>query len=168
VDFSEILNLLLAGALAGAAALYKSARDERAQLAARLGDSKRAMYEMYVDLLRDVAAEAKTGKTSNTRQAATKLRNFAFRSILIASDPVVRAQIRFTNMERITTTNVAMPAIADVLHALRRDIGFTDTEITPRQLLGVFVSEIDSETIGPLFDTWEAAKETWDRKMGWH
>jgi hypothetical protein len=167
VDFSNILNVLLAAALAGLGALYKSSRDERAQLAARLAESKRAMYELYVDVLRDVAAETKGGKNATGQQHIAKLRNFAFRSMLIASDDVVRAHIRFMNVQRISAESVGLPAIADVVHALRRDIGFPNTEITARQLLGVFVNEIDSDSLTETFRVWEAAKKPWDRKMGW-
>lgn len=167
MDPSAVLNVLLAGALAAVATLYKASRDERMRLAERLAESKRAMYELYVDVLRDVAAESKVGRPTNVQHIA-KLRNFAFRSMLIASDPVIRAHVRFMNVQRITTaTNVGLPAVADVLLALRKDIGFPDTDMTGRDLLGVFVNEIDDDQIGAMFEAWEPAKAAWDRKMGW-
>src|SRR5688572_24889753 len=100
MDLSGILNVVLGAALAAVGALYKASRDERAQLAERLAETKRAMYEAYVDVLRDVAAETKGGKGTGAHHI-NKLRNFAFRSMLIASDDVVRAHIRFMNVQRI-------------------------------------------------------------------
>jgi len=167
VDLGSVLNVLLAAALAGLAALYKASLDERAQLASRLAESKRNMYELYVDVLRDVAAETKGGKPASGQPHIVKLRNFAFRSMLIASDDVVRAHIRFMNMQRITSETVALAAVADVLVALRRDIGFPDTKIGPQQILGVIVSEIDAEAIASQFAVWNEAKARWDRKIGW-
>ena len=125
------------------------------------------MYELYVDVLRDVAAADKSAKPTSNQVHVTKLPNFAFRSMLIASDDVVRTHSRFMNLQRITSENLALPAVADVLHVLRRDIGFPDTTIAPRQILGVFVNEIDAEGFDEMFSSWEKAKADWDHKVGW-
>jgi hypothetical protein len=55
--------------------------------------------------------------------------------------------------------------VADILLALRKDIGFSDTNLASKQVLGVFINDID--TTAPAFDRWEKAKADWDQKMGW-
>ena len=57
------------------------------------------------------------------------------------------------NIARITSdADAALPAVADVVIALRRDIGFPDTALTSRDILGVVVNEIDQ--LGDEFDRW--------------
>lgn len=167
-EVGSATNAVLLAALAGIGYLYRSSQEKRQQLETRLAESKRALYEDYVDVFKEVVAAGKLGKTDARPDHINRLRGFAFRSILIASDPVVRAHVRFTNAARISSDDrAAMPAVADVLLALRRDMGFIKTELTARDLLGVFVNEIDADVIGGPFDAWERAKPAWDEKMGW-
>lgn len=166
MDLSELLNVLLVAALGGLGFLLRDAREKRQRLETRLHEAKREIYEKYVDVLKSVAAETKGGRKANPAARLDDLRHFAFRAPLIASDDVVMAHIRFMNMERILPGGEAsLPAIADVIIALRRDMGFEDTHLGARDILGVVVNEIDE--LGDKFDPWEAAKPGWDRKMGW-
>jgi hypothetical protein len=163
---ADLTNALLLAALGGVAYLYRASREKRQQLETRLGESKRALYEGYVDVLKDVARRTKAGSTEAAPEHIEQLRTFAFRSVLIASDEVLKAHIRFTNLGRISTSEkAALPAVADVLLALRKDMGFPDTKLTGQDLLGVFVNEIDA--IAEHFRVWETDKRDWDEKMGW-
>ncbi len=162
---AQVVYALLLAALGGVGYLYRASQEKRRALEARLAESKRRLYEAYVNVLKDIAAETQAGQTIDPTAYAPRLRTFAFDSILIAADPVVRAHVRFTNLEKIAPgENLAIPAIGDVLLALRRDVGFPDTKLTSRQILGVFVNDI--ETLAGQFDTWDKVKPAWDKKTG--
>ncbi len=166
---AETVNFVLIAALGGLGYLYRSSRDKRRDLEQQLASSKRDLYGQYVTVLKDVAGVSQGGKLTKPEVYVDRLRTFAFSSTLIASDPVVRAHIRFTNLERIAPGNasVVVAAVGDVLLALRRDIGFADTKLSNRDLLGVFVKEIDDDRISAAVVEWETAKAAWDKRMGW-
>jgi hypothetical protein len=166
-EVGNATNALLLAALAAVGYLYRQSRDKRKELEGRLADHKRALYEGYVDVFKDLMAASRAGEAVGTPEHIDRLSTFAFRSLLIASDEVVRAHIRFTNAARVSPEpTVAMPAVADVLIAIRRDMGI-DTQLSPLDLIGVFVKEVDDPEIAATFATWEPAKRSWDMKMGW-
>lgn len=165
---ATFVNAILSAALVGLGYLYRSSREKRVHLEARLAEAKRALYESYVDILRDLVEAQKSGGELDSGKYTSSLRHFAFRSVLISSDAVVRAHIRFTSAQRILDNPAAtVPAVGDVLLALRRDIGLPDTKLSARDTLGVFVNDIDSETIASAFALWEPTKKAWDEKLGW-
>ncbi len=163
----DALYFILAAIVAGLGWLLRAAMEQRQRLEARLAASKRRLYEGYLDLLNQVLAAAREGDQDSTAAALPALREFGFKTIVVASDPVVKAQIRFQNIGRIEPDDpgVVLPAVADILLALRKDIGFSETNLTSKQVLGVFINDID--TTAPVFDRWEKAKTEWDQKMGW-
>ncbi len=165
----ETVNAALIAALGGLGYLYRSSRDKRRDLEQQLASSKRDLYTDYVNVLKEIAAASQGGKIAKADLYVDRLRTFAFNSTLVASDPVVRAHVRFTNLERIAPgdASVVVPAVGDVLLALRRDIGFPGTKLSNRDLLGVFVKEIDDEKISAAVLAWESARESWDKRMGW-
>jgi hypothetical protein len=166
VDLSQFLNVLLVAALGAVGYLYRTSREEKDKLQERLHDSKREWYEQYVDILADIAKDSKAATARDNKAWVDKLRAFSFRLPLIASDEVVRAHIRFINLQRILDRpDAALPAVADVLLAIRRDIGFPDTRIRPGHILGVIVNELDA--VQAPFDEWARARDDWDRRMGW-
>jgi len=164
---ADALNVLLLAALGGLGYLYRSSREQRQQLESRLAESKRQLYDDYVALLREMTSEIQAGKTLDPSKFLPRLREFSFRSVLLGSDAVVQAQIRVTNIERIGVdgNNFMLPAIGDVLLALRKDIGFPATKLTNQTILGVFVKDIDSQT--ELFRSWSHARDQWDKRVGW-
>jgi hypothetical protein len=166
-EVGDATNALLLAALAAVGYLYRQSRDKRKELEGRLADHKRALYEGYVDVFKDLMAASRAGKDVGTPEHVDRLSTFAFRSLLVASDDVVRAHIRFVNVARISPEpTTGMPAVADVLIAIRRDMGL-NTKLSALDLMGVFVKELDDARIAAGFATWESAKSAWDEKMGW-
>ena len=164
---ADAVSFLAVAGLGGVSYLYKETRERQQQLEARLASAKRERYEAYVDALKDVISQTQAGKEPDSAAFVSKLRDFGFRSILVASDPVVMAHIRVTNLDRIAPGDptMLMAAVGDVLLALRKDMGFADTKLTNQAILGVFVKDVD-KTPKP-FAKWAAAKVAWDQKMGW-
>lgn len=166
-EVGDAVNTLWPLSLAAVAYLYRQSREKRTELEARLADHKRTLYEGYVDVFKDLMQASREGTQVGTPEHISRLTTFAFRSLLIASDPVVKAHIRFTNAGRISTEpTVAMAAVADVLLAIRQDMGL-ETKLSARDVMGVFVKELDDPKIADGFRAWEAGKPSWDLKMGW-
>jgi hypothetical protein len=164
---ADVVNGMLLAAMAAVTYLWQSGREQRQQLEARLASAKRERYEAYVDALKDFMASTRQGKQPDVAAYLSKLEVLAFHSILVASDPVVMAHIRLTNLERVSPGDptVLMAAIGDLLVALRKDMGFADTKLTNQQILGVFVKDMDANP--EPFTKWARLRAAWDQKMGW-
>jgi len=141
----------------------KSARD----LETKLGSDTNALYKMYMDVLREIIEKGVTIDDRAEKAYVDRLRRFAFSALLIGGDSVVLAHDRFLNAGRIGE-NMAVPAIADVILAMRREVN-GETGLRLIDVLAVFIKAEDIDKMKPLCDAWERDKhKAWrpDPKAG--
>jgi hypothetical protein len=146
-----VIIMLSAAVGLGVWRAQENARHAR-DLESKLVTDKTFLYKVYLDVLRELFE-----KGTDKRVVAglmKKLNAFVFGSLLIASDDVVLAHDRFMRASTISEEMV-LPAVADVILAMRRDAGKTATNLRPIDVLAAFVKDI--ETLAPAFDRW--AKE---------
>jgi hypothetical protein len=131
---------------------------QRAELEAKLGSDKRVLYKLYLDILRDILG--KSGEVDPAASAAyiTRLRLWVYGALLNASDDVLLAHNRFLNAHRISD-EMAVPAIADVILAMRRDAGEGTTGLRTIDILGTVIKPGDTDKLRPLCDQWEREKD---------
>lgn len=132
---------------------------KRAQdLEAKLVSDKKTLYKVYLDVLREVVEKSESAANEAATAAILKrLRAFVFGSLLIASDEVVLAHDRFLNASRVSD-ELVMPAVADVILAMRRDAGGEDTALLPIDVLATFIKAEDIDKMKPLCDQWAKEK----------
>jgi hypothetical protein len=131
-------------------------RKRAQELEAKLVTDKAVLYKVYLDVLRDLFG--KVGGKADERTLApilNKLNTFVFGSLLIASDEVVIAHDRFMRASSVAPEMV-LPAVADVILAMRKDVGEAATDLRPIDVLATFVRDI--EDLAPAFDRWAKEK----------
>ena len=147
--------IVLLSAAVGLGVWHSQEEAKRAsELRARLVTNKKALYGVYVDALRGIF-----GKGADKRafeRELTKLNAFVFGAMLIASDEVILAQDRFMRMSKLGE-DVFLPALADVLLAMRRDAGEA-TALRPIDVLAAFIRDIEGHA--PAFERWEKQKRS--------
>lgn len=162
---TSIVPLLIGGGITYAIAHFQERERYQRDLDAKIATDKAVLYKMYLDILRDMF-DASGGKVDARTMAPIlkRLNRFVFGSLLIASDDVVLAHDRFMRASKISDQMV-LPAVADVIVAMRRDIGKAPTSLRPIDTLAAFVRDIDS--LAPAFEQWAREKDsTWPVPAG--
>lgn len=126
-------------------------------LETKLGSDKKALYKLYLDVLREVVEKGGKMDARDTEKYVKRLRAFAFSALLIGSDEVVLAHDRFLNAGRVGE-NMPMAAIADVILAMRRDAGEDTTNLQLIDVLAVFIKAEDVDDFKPACDQWNREK----------
>jgi hypothetical protein len=135
----------------------QTTREYARNLEDKLATDKRAVYKLYVDVIRKVAEGTKSGRAFNSEELIGNLRLAAFMSLLNASDEVVRAEGRFMQLaNQPDKSNLSLAAMADVLLAMRRDSGQEETTLEPSDLMAVWIK--DMKNMDSIFSEWEAVK----------
>ncbi len=127
-------------------------------LEGKLASDKQVLYKLYLDVLREVAEKGSKVDQRTSTAYLRKLRSFVFGSLLIASDEVIWAHDRFLNASRISDQMV-LPAVADVILAMRRDTGESTTELQAIDVLATFIKAEDIDKLRPLCEQWAREKE---------
>jgi hypothetical protein len=151
----DVTQAVLLAGLGAVGYLYRSTRDRERELEERLAEQKRTIYQQYLDIVRRIVEQSGTPKGIRTEPLVVELRKFAFSSVLYASDEVVQAHVRFATM-RDEGRPYTLGAIADILVAIRRDIGFPKTKLTREDVLGVFIRDV--ENLPGMIDGWDRYK----------
>ncbi len=150
-----VIILLSAGVGLGVWRAQENAKQTQ-ELEAKLGTDKKVLYKLYLDIVRDVIE--KEGK-ADAKVYVPKLRRWVFASLLNASDEVVLAHDRFLNASRVGD-EVVVAAIADVILAMRRDLGEEPTNLKLIDIPATFIKAEDIDKMRPLSDKWEREKAT--------
>lgn len=140
-----IIGLLSAGVGFAVWRAQENAKNAR-ELESKLGSDKKVLYKLYLDVLRDVV---ETDGKVNAAATVKQLRRWVFASLLIASDEVVLAFNRFLGAARVGE-NMAVPAIADVILAMRLDAGDADSTLEPIDILQTFIKNEEIDDMRPL------------------
>jgi hypothetical protein len=147
--------IVLLSAAAGLGVWHSQEESKRAnELRARLITNKKSLYGIYVDVLRGIFRKG-ANKRSFEREL-TKLNAFVFGAMLIASDEVILAQDRFMRVSKVGDA-MLLPALADVVLAMRRDAGEA-TALRPMDVLAAFIRDIENHAAA--FELWEKEKRS--------
>jgi hypothetical protein len=138
------------------------------ELRAKLVTDKKVLYKLYLDIVEELFDKAGPKPVNAQAVASTlkRLNTFVFGSLLIASDEVIIPHDRFLRASKVLDPatkqpdeKLVIPAVADVLLAMRRDAGET-TALRPIDLMATFVRDV--ENMSSSFDRWAAEKsKTW-------
>jgi hypothetical protein len=132
---------------------------EASDLEAKLVIDKRALYKIYLDLLRDFLRGEKLDD-AKSKALVTEMRRFVFGAMLNASDDVLLAHNRFMRATS-TSPDIVLPAVADVIFAMRQDIAGGQSKVAPIAILATFVNDISNYR--EIFDRWERQKSMWTK-----
>jgi hypothetical protein len=148
---ANLVTILITTGAGYGVARYQDRAHYQRELEAKLVSDKRLLYKYYLDILKSILGPENTAPA--IAEAAPKMRSFFFNAMLNASDDVIRAQNKFLrltpadNEERLT-----LPAIADVILAMRRDAGL-DTSLGTIDIMRPLINDLD-ENLEP-FEEWE-------------
>lgn len=154
----QAIIFLLSAAVGFAVWKYQESAKRAQELEAKLVTDKTVLYKVYLDVIREIIEKA-GGKMDERTLAPIlkKLNAFVFGSLLIASDDVVLAHDRFMGASEIADEMV-LPAVADVILAMRRDAGEKATQLRTIDVLATFIKRSDVETFRPHCERWEREK----------
>jgi hypothetical protein len=151
------LPVVLTGAFGLVTLLWQQSLQRQGELEKQLASEKRDHSKAYVSMLGEVAAASKGGHRIPS-DMAKRLQAWTWTAMLLTSDEALRAQARFVRLGGVEAPEAArsliLPAMADVILALRRDI-VPGTKLTQAQILGSFVNEPISDDV---FTAWSAQK----------
>ncbi len=116
--------------------------------------SRRKIYEEFVTTLFEALDGTNKGGTISTRteqKLRTVFKNFRTRILLVGSDEVVRAfndwDVYANHPETAEAGQDILAAAADLVAAMRRDLGYPKTDLKRIEILAVFLT--DPETAEP-------------------
>jgi hypothetical protein len=119
--------------------LQRGAEKDRA-----LEAEKREAYKRLLQVLYEVLASVKRGDTEE-RRADFESRFFELvrDTTVYAFDNVLRLFIRMKNQQEGADPKQVLLIFADLIIAVRRDLGHDRTTVTRREILSTFVTDID-------------------------
>jgi hypothetical protein len=122
------------------------------ELDSKLVTDKKVLYKSYLDLFQGfLASSSDEVKPENV----VRMNKFIYSAMLNSSDDVVRMHNAVTDLAR-QESDLVMPALAEVVLAMRRDAGLPDTGLTPIEILRPMANDIDEHP--ELLLRWEAWK----------
>ena len=143
VIFAGILGLVTALVVKSVAALLEQYFAGKAKLAER----RREVYEEFIKLWFDViwayrAASGKGKEEAATREFARKLEQMTPRLMVWASDNVIR-QFSGWKAGFGQAPMSVMLGLHHLICEVRKEVGHGASTLTPRELLGIFVTDAD-------------------------
>lgn len=167
--------LILGGLVAYVGYRGQKALDRAQELESRLAGDKRKVYEDFITIFRETSghgggspAGTNGGEPSPpspglTPEQTKRLGDFVCGSILIGSDDVVRAVSVLSRLDRFGDERLRVPAFADVLVALRKDVGYPGTGLSPVELAAVFITDVEDHL--DWFQSWIPVRDAWRRSV---
>ena len=143
---------LLAAAIAAfgvvMSALISKKEDRKAAVEAQMRDNKVPSYEMVIKLVYDVANTVQ----KNEKIDETEMRETMFeimRQITVwAPDEVVRAFVDFKknkpSYKQLDDPRNTLDLVADLILAIRKDLGHNKGSLDRKTVLAMFVSDVDT------------------------
>lgn len=136
------------------------------ELESRISERKYETYKPMIDLFGDMLNRDRAREILDTQEIPSRLHEFATWASIYASDEAVRA---FRDLMQASYANVPGPIFlrlyCEFVLAARRDIGRSDTQITPEDILGMRLTDFYSP--GGLFQAMEEPFDELCRKTGW-
>ncbi|MCY3629861.1 MAG: hypothetical protein OXI05_08140 [Bacteroidota bacterium] len=129
-------------------ALISKKEDRKAAVEAQMRDNKVPSYEMVIKLVYDVANTVQ----KNEKIDETEMRETMFeimRQITVwAPDEVVRAFVDFKknkpSYKQLDDPRNTLDLVADLILAIRKDLGHNKGSLDRKTVLAMFVSDVDT------------------------
>jgi hypothetical protein len=152
---AQVITILVTGGLTYGVARVQERDKYQREVEAKLVSDKRLLYKSYLDLWRGYIG--KNAKPPSEAEVGPKMQAFFFNAMLNASDEVIRAQNEFLRLTQSETDNqLVIPAMADVILAMRRDAGIDSHSLAPADIMRPLISDLD-DNLG-IFEQWEQRK----------
>ena len=149
---AQVVTIVITAGLTYSVAYVQERNKYQRELEAKLVSDKRILYKYYLDIIRAYLGGGK--KTPKAEDIGPKTQAFFYSAMLNASDDVIRAQNAFLRLtDDDNAHNLAAPAMADVILAMRRDAGLGSSSLTTTDIMRPLINDID-DNLGP-FEEWE-------------
>jgi hypothetical protein len=156
---AQVVTLVIAGIVTYAVARVQEREKYQRELDAKLVTDKNVLYKAYLDMIKEYMGKGK--RAPNPAQMLPRIQAFVFSSMLNASDDVIRAHNRWmklTNNADASRQRLIVPALGDVILAMRRDTGEPKSTLRPVDIMRPLITDIDDNLT--MFDEWERFKGT--------
>ncbi|MYF39888.1 MAG: hypothetical protein F4221_03405 [Rhodothermaceae bacterium] len=142
---------LLVGVIAALGAVisaFISKRQERkAAVEAQLRDKKVPGYEMVIKLVYDVVDRVQKNEKINDRKMRTRMFEIMRQITVWAPDEIVEAFVKFkksgSSFKQLDDPRHTLDTIADLMLAIRKDLGHDTGNLDRKTILAMFVSDVD-------------------------
>jgi hypothetical protein len=126
--------------------VHQATTDLRNEYQRRFNEKKWNAYTAFASTVKDVLVSTKAGRGQRDQsKQAGQLMDFMSELWLVGSDDVIYAVLAWRqSTDRDPTGKLSLEKLAEMLIAMRKDLGDTSTKIVPRDLLGTFINDIDS------------------------
>jgi hypothetical protein len=125
---------------------YQATADLKSEYQRRFNERKWETYTAFAKTVKGVFTSTRAGRVDrDLPKHIAQLEEFVSDLWLVGSDDVVRRVLKWRH-----TSQAASPGkeslldLAEILIAMRRDLGDTSTKIEGRDLLALFVNDIDT------------------------
>jgi len=153
----DIALTMLAGIIVALATAFFTSRfyvhqattDLRNEYQRRFNDRKWETYTGFAATVRDVLRSTKDGKLDRELpKFISRLYDFMGDLWLVGSDDVIKAVLHWRSFSQDADDSkesgaAALVALADIMIAMRKDLGDIDTKVEARDILGTFINDID-------------------------
>jgi hypothetical protein len=128
--------------------------DLKKEFESRFNEKKWSAYTGFAKLMGKVLKNVRAKKLNDTTQAqvASEMQDFISELWLVGSDDVIDAVIAWQQFAREHANKEAPSSevifkMAAILIEMRKDLGYTSSQISPRDLVVTFIHDIDNATI---------------------
>jgi len=146
VSVLTLAAAILTALIAFGGTTYAKVLEQRAATLKAHRERKAEFYDKLVGLVMDYMIAEKTQKSVNAKEAMKRGYEFNRGAIVWASDDVIRAWSEFRRNASDDSRNNAR-LIADLFLAMRADLGHNVDQMSRRDILSVFVNDIEKYPI---------------------
>jgi hypothetical protein len=130
--------------------VHQATTDLRNEYHRRFNEKKWEAYTRFAATVRDVVSGTKDGKLQREMpKVIGRLHDFISDLWLVGSDDVVKAVLKRRRFSQDTPNHPAggaeaLLSLADIMIAMRKDLGDTTTKIEARDILATFINDVDT------------------------
>lgn len=151
ISVGASLMVAVASGLAAARVAVARARAElEKEVLARLDERRRQVYNDFIKMMQDILPSFGKGTPDSAKIQKLRRRMVDFRmaSLLVSSDHVIDAFTKWGRGEQpaVDQRYAVLRDFADIVLAMRRDMGYKDTKLTRTDILRMFVTDLDEQT----------------------
>ena len=150
------LTALIVGVLVAFATSYFTSRfyvhqattDLQKDFERRFNDHRWSAYTEFSNIVMEFMQSTNNGSHQKQQSKFVRdLQRFIGRLWLAGSDEVVRAVLKWrripTDRPKSGAGTEILVALAEILIAMRRDLGYVETAVSAKDILGTFITDID-------------------------
>ena len=145
-----IVAATLTGAVAIATTFINKHLDRKAQVVFQLREKKVPIYENIIQLVYDFALAGKAGRTKLSKEESLqRMATITEQLTIWGSDDLLKEYHRFRmsairqgSTKEKTAPLETLRSVADLMLAVRKDLGHQNKEVDRRTVLGLFVNDL--------------------------